>query len=286
LSKIRFVDLESYRNKLRNTLTSRGNIKKDATINREISCLHHIFSKGYEWEMLESNPFKRGKTLLLKENNKRDRYLEKDEIQALLANSPAHLRKIVERVLHTGMRKQEILNLKWEQIQGGFIYLRKTKTNEPRQIPINDTLALHLQRIRKEQQLRSQYVFTYAKSEDKLVGEEPVRNRKKLAPAPENIANIKNSFASAVKRAGIENFTFHDLRHTFASHFVMAGDSLTALQQILGHTDITTTMRYAHLSPDHKTQAVKLLNNLTAPSENPTCHKTVTKSNFPIPASS
>jgi len=90
----------------------------------------------------------------------------------------------------------------------------------------------------------------------------------KLAPVPEHIDNIKSSFSSAVKRAGIENFTFHDLRHTFASHFVMQGGSLRALQQILGHRKIETTMRYAHLSPDHKIKAVNLLNGLTALSEN------------------
>ena len=89
--------------------------------------------------MMEANPFSRGKTLLLKENNKRERYLEMDEIQNLLKNCPTHLRKIVECVLLTGMRKQEVLSLKWEQIRGDFIYLRKTKTNESRQIPINDT---------------------------------------------------------------------------------------------------------------------------------------------------
>jgi len=137
------------------------------------------------------------------------------------------------------------------------LYLfQKNKTNESRQIPINETLALLFQKFRKEQQLRSQYVFTYAKNEDKLVGKEPVRIRKKLAPVPERIDNIKSSFSSAVNRAGIENFTFHDLRHTFASHFVRAGGSLRALQQILGHNKIETTMRSAHLSPDHKIKAV------------------------------
>lgn len=277
LSNIRYVQLKSYRNKLRTTLTSRGTIRKDATINREISCLHHIFTKAYEWELIERNPFDRGKSMLLKENNKRDRYLERDEIQNLLATCPPHLRKIVECVLHTGMRKQEVLGLKWEQIRGDFIYLRKTKTNESREIPINDTLALLFQKIRKDQQLRSQYVFTYAASEDKLVDLKQVRERKKPAPVPDRLLNLKSSFSSAVKRAGIENFTFHDLRHTFASHFVMHGGSLRALQQILGHRKIETTMRYAHLSPDHKIKAVNLLNGLTAPSENPMCHKTVTK---------
>jgi integrase len=201
-----------------------------------------------------------------------------------MATCPSHLKKIVECVLHTGMRKQEVLGLKWEEVRGGFIYLRKTKTNESRQIPINDTLALLFQKIRKEQQLRSQYVFTYAKSEDKLVGLKPVRERKNPAFVPERLLNLKSSFSSALKRAGIENFTFHDLRHTFASHFVMQGGSLRALQQILGHRKIETTMRYAHLSPDHKIKAVNLLNGLTAPSENPTCHKTVTKPNSQVSA--
>lgn len=223
--------------------------------------------------------------LLIKENNKRDRYLERDEIQKLLTTCPPHLRKIVECVLHTGMRKQEVLGLKWEQVRGGFIYLRKTKTNESRQIPINNTLDLLFQQIRKEQQLRSKYVFTYAKSEDKLVDKEPVRQRKKLAPIPENIDNIKSSFSCAVKRAGIENFTFHDLRHTFASHFVMQGGSLRALQQILGHRKIETTMRYAHLSPDHKIKAVNLLNGLTAPSEKAHGHKMGTNDNSQVSAS-
>ena len=127
------------------------------------------------------------------------------------------------------MRKQEVLGLKLEQLRGGFIYLRKTKTNESRQIPINETLALLFQKIRKEQLLRSKYVFTYAKSEDKLVGKEPVRKRKKLAPVPERIDNIKSSFSSAINRAGIENFTFHDLRHTLASHFVRAGGSVKSV---------------------------------------------------------
>jgi integrase len=74
---------------------------------------------------------------------------------------PDYLRDIVECAILTGMRKGEILSLRWDQIRDGFIYLRETKTNEPRQIPINETLDEVLKRIRRKQHLTSDYVFTY-----------------------------------------------------------------------------------------------------------------------------
>ena len=69
--------------------------------------------------------------------------------------------------------------------------------------------------------------------------------------------NVKRSFKTALKRAGIEDFTFHNLRHTFASHLVMSGVDLMTVKELLGHKDIKMTMRYSHLSPDHKRMAVK-----------------------------
>jgi len=69
---------------------------------------------------------------------------------------------------------------------------------------------------------------------------------------------------ASIRRAEIEDFRFHDLRHTFASHFVMRGGSLKELQEVLGHKNITMTMRYAHLSQEHKKKAVNLLNGLTS----------------------
>ena len=112
LSKIRYVDLETYRNHLRRKPTKFGRIRKDATVNREMSCLHHLFSKAFEWEMVEQSPFERGKSLMLKENNERVRFLNDDEIQRLLENSTPHLRDIVICAINTGMRRGEILNLK------------------------------------------------------------------------------------------------------------------------------------------------------------------------------
>jgi integrase len=155
--------------------------------------------------MMERTPFERGKGLLLKENNKRFRFLTEDEVMRLLNECPDYLSQIVEFALNTGMRKGEILSLKWGQIKNGQIYLRKTKTNEVRQIAISDDLEKVLKEIRKKNQLRSEYVFTYRGK--------PVQE-------------VKKAFGASLAQAGIEDFRFHDLRHTFASHMVMRGATI------------------------------------------------------------
>jgi integrase len=259
LTNIRYVDLETYRNNLKQKPTKNGSIRTVASVNREMSCLHHIFTKGVEWDMIERNPFEKGKTLLIKENNKRFRYLDQDEIDRLLkACINDYTKDIIVTVLNTGMRRQEVLGLKWDQMQGEFIYLTKTKTDEDRQIPINDDLAELFKSIRKRVQLRSEYVFCDKKGRA--------------------FKEIKTSFKAALRRAKINDFRFHDLRHTFASHFVMRGGTVKELQEILGHKTVAMTMRYAHLSQEHKKKAVNLLNGLTA-SANGNCHKTVTSLN-------
>ena len=91
LSNVRFVDLETYRNHLRDSLTVNGTIRKDASVNRAMSCLRHIFSKAVEWEMTEQSPFDRGKSLIMKENNRRFRFLTKEEITSLIDACPGYL---------------------------------------------------------------------------------------------------------------------------------------------------------------------------------------------------
>ena len=274
LANIRYVDVETYQNHLKRKLVHRRKLRSDAAINREMSCLRHLLTKAVEWEMMEQNPFRKGKSLLIKENNKRLRFLSEEEIERLLAECPKHLHRIVECAIHTGMRRGEILSLEWDQIRNGQIYLTETKTKEPRQIPVNDDLAELFKEIRREQGLSGEYVFTYASGEHHLKSKEPLKKRKGLRPVPEAIGDVKVSFTSACRRAGIEDFRFHDLRHTFSSHFVMRGGSLKELQELLGHKTITMTMRYAHLSEDHKRKAVSLLNGLTLG------HKMVTKPIF------
>jgi len=256
LANIRYVDFETYRNHLREKPTRHGTLRAIASINREIACLRHLFSKAVEWEMIEQNPFTKGKALVAKVNNKRFRYLTQDEINRLLDSCVNdYTTDIVTAILNTGMRRREALNLEFEQIRNGFIYLDKTKTDESRQIPINDDLAELFKDIRKRNQLRSKYVFCDSKGRP--------------------FKQINRSFQASLKKAGIGDFRFHDLRHTFASHFVMRGGSLKDLQEILGHKSLTMTMRYAHLSQEHKKKAVNLLNGLTA-SLSGNCHKTVT----------
>jgi len=272
LANIRYLNLETYRNHLRDKITKNKTIRSDASVNREMSCLHHIFTKAVEWEMIEQNPFSKGKSLILKENNKRLRFLNEDEIPKLLDACPAYLRDIVECALNTGMRRGEILSLKWDQIRNGFIYLKETKTNEPRQIPVNDSLEALFKRVRKENGLKSKYVFLY---DGQVIEMKTGKIRKPKKGKANPISEIKRSFKSALVRAEIVDFRFHDLRHTFASQVLMKGGSLKDVQELLGHKTMTMTLRYAHLTQEHKRKAVNLLNGLTA-SKKVVCHKTVT----------
>ena len=260
LSTIKYVDLETYRNQLRQSITRKGTVRTVAAVNREISCMHHLFAKGKEWEILEGNPFDKGKSLLMKENNQRTRYLSQEEIQKLLNASPEYLKNIIICALNTGMRRSEIFGLTWDQVRNGFIYLQNTKTNEPRQIPINDTLAELFERMKKENP-GSTYVFTYKSNK-------PNKKMKTVSLVVNNdkrLNNVKKSFARALKNSGIAHCTLHDLRHTFASHLLMNGASIKDVQELLGHKTMQMTLRYAHLSQEHKKKAVNLLNGLTAP---------------------
>jgi integrase len=245
LANIRYVDLETHRNHLIQKLTRHKGIRADASVNREIATLRHIFSKAVEWDMMDQNPFEKGKSLLLKVNNQRIRYLTEDEIKKLLdeCKSQKHLHRIVTCAINTGMRRGEILTLRWDQIRNGFIYLEKTKTKNRREIPVNDDLAQVFKEIRKEQGLTSKYIFNY--------------NSK-------TIRRVERAFKGALRRAGIQDFKFHDLRHTFASHVIMRGGSLKDVQELLGHKTMTMTLRYSHLSQEHKRKAVNLLNGLTS----------------------
>jgi len=208
-----------------------------ATVNRLLACLKCMFNKAIEWGKMNNNPAIKLK--LFKENNKRLRYLEKEEIVKLLANCNKYLKPIVMLALNTGMRRGEILGLKWHDIdfRRGIIYLLNTKNSEKREIPINEQVKTALIRTKKH----AESPFVFCRSDGK-----PFRD-------------IRKSFFTALKKASIINFRFHDLRHTFASQLVMSGVDLNTVRELMGHKSLKMTLRYSHLSPDHKKRAVDLL---------------------------
>ncbi|MBU4487933.1 MAG: tyrosine-type recombinase/integrase [Candidatus Omnitrophica bacterium] len=212
---------------------------KPATVNRELACLKCMFNRAIAWGKTEENPVRKVK--LFKEQNARTRYLEKAEIRKLIESCSPHLRPIVIVAVNTGMRKGEILKLKWNDIdfKTNLIYLMETKNNEIRKAPMNNTVRKTLMKIPKHPD--SPYIFCNAKGKP--------------------YANVRKSFDTALTKAKITDLKFHDLRHTFASHLVMLGIDLKTVQELLGHKSFSMTLRYSHLSPDHKDRAVDILDS-------------------------
>ena len=159
--------------------------------------------------------------------------------------------------------------MKWDQIRNGLIYLKETKTNEPRKIPVNDSLEALFKRIRKQNGFKSKYVFLY---DGQVIETKTGKVRKPKKAKAKPVGELKTSFTSALKRSGIVNFRFYDLRHTFASQLLMKGGTLKEAQEFLGRKTMTMTLSYAHLTQEHKRKSVNLLNGLTG-----TKNATVTK---------
>jgi len=227
------LDIERYKSKRKEEV-------KPASVNREIALLKHMFTKAIEWGKLTENPAKKVK--LLKGEVKRVRFLIPEEIGRLLSNCADHLKPIVTVALHTGMRKGELLGLQWPQIdfEQGIITLTDTKNDERRDIPMNETVKATLKGIER-------------------IGANVFCNGD-----GETFANVRRSFETAVRKSGIEDFRFHDLRHTFASNLVMEGIDIMTVKELMGHKDLTMTLRYSHLAPNHKTRAVNILDRVMA----------------------
>jgi integrase len=216
--------------------------RKPATVNKELATLKHMLSKAVEWEMVTEEAVKGAlKVKLLQENNRRLRYLSKEECGTLLNKCASHLKPMVVTALNTGMRRGEIFGLTWDRVdlKHGFILLDITKNGERREIPINATLRAELESLAIKNIEGRRFVF----------------HEKDGKP----FDSVKRSFNKACKDAGITDFHFHDLRHTFASQLVMAGIDLTTVKELMGHKDIKMTLRYAHLAPSHKVKALEVL---------------------------
>lgn len=215
-----------------------------ASINRELACLRHIFNKAIEWEYLKENPLANRKVRFFKENNKKLRFFSLQEIDNLRNACHRCLRPVVETALHTGMREGEVLNLKRPDVDLDLdlIYIEDSKNGERSEVRINGPLKKILSEILSSPQRKSECVFLNSRGK-------PYRS-------------IRTAYLTALKKAGIENADFHTLRHTFASHLVMARMDLVTVKELMRHKSIEMTLRYAHLAPDHKRKAVEKLGEI------------------------
>lgn len=214
-----------------------------ATCNRYLKIFKASMTKACDWNFITEKRLKEiRKVQSLQGETKRLRYLSKEEIDRLLFNCDRHLYPIVFTAVHTGMRKGEILNLKWSQIdlKNGLILIDKTKNFERREIPMSESLKALLRQLHSQRRLDTDYIFVNPDTGIRYT-------------------DLKRSFITACKKAGIKDFHFHDLRHTFASHLVMSGADLKTVQELLGHKSLTMTLRYSHLSQAHKKEALKAL---------------------------
>lgn len=211
------------------------------TVNIELACLKNMFNKAVKWGDAQSNPV--NAVDMLQEPQGRVRYLAEDEIRRLLAACKDHMYSIVLTALHTGMRRGEILSLTWEQVdlRRGEVHVVQSKNGEGRVIPMTAALKEELGRLHADRCCN--HVFTTM-----LKPRRPMKD-------------IRSAWEGTLKRAGITEFRFHDLRHTAASYLVMSGVDLRTVQEILGHKTFAMTQRYSHLSPQHKTKAISRLDS-------------------------
>jgi len=223
---------------------------KKSTTNRELALLKKMFNVAIDWSYCSENPVRKVK-LFSEKDNLKERVLSEKEETGLLEESADHLKPIILTALNTGMRRNEILTLKWNQIDLNlrFIQVLKTKSDKNRIIPINDVLLKILNALR-EKGGNCPYVFPNSKTG------KPLRT-------------VRRSFENACRRAGIENMRFHDLRHSFGSRLIRKGVDIVTVQNLLGHHSVTITQRYTHSNLDQKREAVELLTRKKAkrPSE-------------------
>ena len=212
--------------------------------NRLLILLRYVFSCSLKWETpgIKANPT--AGIPLMKEDNVKERYLSTEEAQrlyeVLTRSDNVMLQYIIPMLILTGARKREVLDARWED----FDYERRlwrihtTKLGKPRFVPMSDGVINLLESVPRHD---CEWTFP---------------NPKTLKP----YVSIYYSWNSARCEAGLEDVRVHDLRHSYASFLVNAGRSLYEVQRLLGHTQIKTTQRYAHLSHDTLLDATNSVN--------------------------
>lgn len=270
LTEITQRDLET----LRIAWQAAGNT--DSTANRKMASLRGALSRAVEWGLLDDHPMARLKQIktdrasrvryLLPDEEKRLRQAMDDRQESIRADRDSanlwrterkkelladlrevlfvdHLKPLVLLSVNTGMRRGEVFNLTWADIDltNKLVTVEGegAKSGQTRHIPLNKEALETLKGWRKQHPKEVGFVFPGKKGD--------------------RLDNVKKSWDGLLKLAKVTGFRWHDLRHTFASKLVMAGVPLNTVRELLGHSDIAMTLRYAHLAPDSKAAAVELI---------------------------
>lgn len=213
-----------------------------ATVRRNVGALRTALNKAVEWKLIGHNPLYR-KKFVERGDEPRTRYLslaEEKELRKQLAHSEKYFQQMVLLALNTGMRRGELLKLRWGDVdlERGVLTVRAdiAKSKKARHIPLNREARSVIESI--PQLDKDRCVILYRGGQ---------------------VNNITGAWRKLAERAGLEDVTFHDLRHTFASKLVQKGIPLYTVQQLLGHSDPKLTARYSHLAADHLRDAVGVL---------------------------
>ena len=214
---------------------------KPATLNRDLAILKNAFNRAiYKWEPAWAtvNPMK--KVEMEAENNERDRWLNDEEWNNLQKSLPRWIKEIILLDIQTGLRQGELITLRWPMVDLSrrvvTIPRPNTKNNEPKTVPLND-IAMDILKNRPRS-LQTDLVFF-------------TRNH-----TQHRADNVRREFRKVIRRSGIIDFRFHDLRHTFASRCLHSGADLYQVQKLLGHKNGAVTQRYAHHCVDSLRSAV------------------------------
>ncbi|EEZ6755032.1 site-specific integrase, partial [Escherichia coli] len=205
-----------------------------------------------DWKWLEKAPVIKIPAV----RNKRVRWLEKEEAKRLIDECPEPLKSVVKFALATGLRKSNIINLEWQQIdmqrRVAWVNPEESKSNRAIGVALNDTACKVL---RDQIGKHHKWVFVHTKAAKRADGTSTPAVRKMRIDS-------KTSWLSACRRAGIEDFRFHDLRHTWASWLIQSGVPLSVLQEMGGWESIEMVRRYAHLAPNHLTEHARKIDDI------------------------
>ncbi|MBF0559694.1 MAG: site-specific integrase [Nitrospirae bacterium] len=219
---------------------------KPESINRPLTTLKTMLTKAVEWKMLDKDIRAEIKVKALKVKKKgRVRTLTVDEMSRLLSASDGYLKLIIITGLVTGLRRANYLCMRWDKhidMDNRQIYFDGDEMKSGK--PFNLTMPDVVYNLFKSIPRTSNYVFESPKKKG------------------EALQRFDRSLRTACKKAGLVGVTAHILRHTFASHLVMAGVPMQTVAELMAHEDVKTTKIYAHLSPHHKSEALSIIGNI------------------------